>query len=350
MPQTNETPKPITSLMLEGTNASTSAARAALAGSKVGDERPSLAAAMRRLMEDAASAQAHRAHTPAGFQEPTAFFPTAAARSIVASLKTENLPALFNSDGELIRTPKAAPAGTTVKIDAGLVAGSRVAQAGAHVVAVPEAITPLRDPRGTIATQTIPKFFRTIQAAKFAAVDIDNEDDAPLIALPVLSAPIDWKTAKTFGVRFELPRSARTLIDPDQLSAEILAALTLGLSRAADECLLAALGAETLAPFTLAAAASQGLKFAELRAIVGTNAAGASVGQDGQLRAAGVRAELTGDMAGTLIGAWDRAGVAVRDDLAIHFERTSLSGALAVTAWVGMLPLVPDPTKFWTLA
>lgn len=305
------------------------------------------------LMDEALRAQKHRAHQPVGMQEPTHYIAEPAVRSTVACLKTGNLPALFDKDGRIRRTPSAAPAGVTVKLDAGLVAGSRVANAGAQVVVYPEATKAHAVGRtGTIATESVPAEFRNIEAAAFGTVDIEIEADAPAIALPILSAPIDWKSSavKTLGVRFEIPRSERRRIDPEQLCAEIVTSLTLGLARAADEVLLSALTAETLTAFTLAKAATEGLVFDELRALVGTNAAGVVIGQDGVLRAAGIAAELTGDMAGTLVGAWNRAGVAVNEDVSIHFERLDTAGSLAVTAWASMLPLVPDANKFWTVA
>jgi hypothetical protein len=111
--------------------------------------------------------------------------------------------------------------------------------------------------------------------------------------------------------------------------------------------LLSAIAATTPANFSLALAAAQGLKWGELRAIVGTSANGATVSQDGHLRAGGVPAELTADTASTIIGAFSRAGVAIGESVEVYFERIDSSGLLAVTAWASMLPLVPDASKFW---
>ena len=308
---------------------------------------------LQTLMDEAGRAQKHRAHQPVGMHEPTHYIAEPAVRSTIACLKTSKLPALFDKDGRLRRTPNAAPAGVTIKLDAGLVAGSRVANAGAHIVIYPEATKAHAVGRSeSIATESVPAYFRNIEAAAFGTVDIDAEADAPVIALPLLSAPIDWKSAavKTKGVRFEIKRSERRRVEPDQLTAEIVTALALGLSRAADDVLLSALAAAALTPFTLAKAAAEGLLFDELRGLVGTSGAGATIGQDGALRAAGIATELTGDMAGTIVGAWNRAGVAVNEDVSIHCERIDLAGSLAVTAWASMLPLVPDTNKFWTVA
>ena len=104
------------------------------------------------------------------------------------------------------------------------------------------------------------------------------------------------------------------------------------------------------ATFSLAAAAARGLKFEELRALIGTAGTGAAVGHDGALRAAGVAAELTSDTADTLIGSFARSAVAIHDDVRLHFERRNTKGDLVATAWVQFIPLLPDATAFWQAA
>lgn len=311
----------------------------------------SFAAAIRETMAAADQAQTYRAHTPVGMQEPTAHIPVKAVRSLPASMKSFSLPALFGADGRLRRSPGAAPAGTTASFDASVVAASRVASAGAHVMILPDkrkahAVGAM----GLVALESAKTEFRTIEAAAFGTVDIDTEADAPIVEFPALGASMDMRQAITKGVRFELPRSERRRIDPEQLAEEISIALALGISRAADEVLLSAISTAAPSAFSLAKAAAQGLVFGELRGLVGTVGAGAVIGQDGALRAAGIPAELTADMTGTIVGAWNRAGVIVCEDISVHFQRLGKHGAQAVTAWVTMLPLVPDASKFWTIA
>lgn len=306
---------------------------------------------LRKLMDDALTAQTHRAHTPDGCHEPTAYIKTPAIRSTVACLKTENLPALFFKSGHLARTPGGAVAGDTVRMDAGLIAMSRTAAAGAHVLIYPEATKAHAVGRtGAIAVESLPGSFRTIEAATFG--NVEDDADAPVVALPVLAAPIDWKSPAVLskGVRFQVKRSERRALTSDELCSELVTAITLGLSRAADHVLLTAIAAETPAGFSLASAAAQGLMLCELRALVGTAGAGANIGEDGTLRAAGIPAELTPDTSATFIGAFNRAGVAIHEDVHIHFERVTADGELAVTAWAHMLPLLPDAGKFWAVA
>ena len=309
----------------------------------------SLAQSIRELMAEADKAQAHRAHTPAGLQEPTAYVPVPAVRSMIACLKTANLPALFDKDGRLRRLPPGSPAGTTITMDAAVAAASRVAGAGAHVMLLPDTRKAHAVGQGAIAVESVPAEFRNIEPAVFGTVDIDTEADAPVIALPVFSASMDMKQAVVKGIRVELPRSARRRVDPEQLTEEITVSLALGIARAADEVLLSAIAATNPAAFTLAQSAARGLRMDELRALVGTSGAGAAIGQDGSLRAAGIAAELTPDMAGTLVGAWNRTGVVIAEEIPVHFERLGKAGHLAVTAWLNALPLVPDDSCFWTV-
>jgi len=331
---------------------STAQARAELAGTEIKGVRRSLASALRVMMTEASRAQEYRAHTPVGMQEPTAFIPIDATRSIVACLSGENLPGLFDANGRLRRTPQAAPSSDAIRMDAAVVANSRVVRAGAGLVIMPEFTKAHAVGRtGDIVLERMPGFVRNVEASAWGTIDVDSLAEVPVSVSPITSVPIDWKNATAKAIRFEITRKDRKNYgDEDKLCEEIIAAITLGLARAADEVLLSALSAIPLTDFTLAKAASEGLFVDELRGLVGTNAVGAAFAADGALRAAGVASELTPDMAGTIVGAWNRAAVAVRDDVDIVFERTSLAGGMAVIAWASMLPLIPVASKFWTVA
>ncbi|MDG2526580.1 hypothetical protein P6166_14580 [Stenotrophomonas sp. HITSZ_GD] len=327
-----------------------------------------LALSLRKLIGDADVAQSYAPHGFSADGEPRHMIAQPTVRSMVASLTTSYLPGLIGKDGRVVRAPNVAPAGVTLNMAAGLVSGSRIARAGARVIVASPAVElhPVGY-SGGVVVERIPVALRNIEAAAFATVaggDLDgltfatvdkdgtssDDADAPAMSLPVFCAEIDWRTSISKGVRFEIPRSERRRIDPDQLCSEILTSLSLGLSRAADDVLLSALGAANLAPFTVANVAAAGLHFDELRALIGTAGIGAVIGQDGVLRAAGVLGELTGDSASTFIGAWNRAGVAVNDEITIYAERLGKADGMAVTAWASMLSLVPDTNKFWTVA
>lgn len=304
---------------------------------------------IQKLFAEARNALAYRMHTPPGFDEPTQHIRKVPAISGALNLNRANLSNLFNKDGKLVRTPPAAIAATTVPLSTGILNASRVAAAGTHVIVKPDPLRAIPTGKtGDIILQRNAAAFRTVAAAPFAAV-ADGADVAT-IPHPALAAEINWDMSITKGLRMVFKRADQRALESDLLYAEIVAAVVMGLARAADETLLSAIAATAPTAFSLANAAAQGLKFDELRGMVGTTGAGATVSQDGELRAAGVRSELSADLTGTIIGAWDRAAIAIHEDLPVHFERLNTQGDLVVTVWANLIPLLPDANKFWSVA
>lgn len=150
-------------------------------------------------------------------------------------------------------------------------------------------------------------------------------------------------------VSFKVTRSQLRNYGNDNVVDEILLSLVLGLARAADAALLGAIKATAPALFSLGAAAAQGLRLDELRALVGTAGNGAAIREDGTLTAAGIHAELTADMAETMVGAFNRSAVAIHEDVTVTAERRNAAGDLIVTAWANMIPLAPNTAMFWTV-
>lgn len=306
------------------------------------------------LMREAAVAQPFRAHTPDGATQPTAYTSAPMKRSLVAPLRTTNLLGLFDKNGNIANTPTGALAGEVITLSGGIVANSRVAKAGAHVILRAESsnVFQVGKTPDAVAIERLPARFVNIDAASFATVAED--DDAPSVALAsvVRAADLtaDWGAAKMKAFSMELKRSDLHRVKEDELLAEVMTAITLGVARAADEVLLSAITAATPNVFSLAALAARGLQLGDVRALAGTSATGAAVGADGVLRVAGVPAGLTPDMAGTLIGAWNRVAVAVNDEVTVIFERVDPNGRLALSVWATMLPVIPDPSVFWTVA
>lgn len=324
-------------------------ARAELAGTPLIGNRRSLPLVIAGLMDESANASGVRAHTAPGFADPLRYAPLPAARDVFASLKGDSLPGLFDAAGRLRRTPHAATSSEEFSLELAILENSRIARAGAGFVIVDEATkADAVGKTGAIAMEETPGFLRHVDSAVWSTVDVDTLAEVPVSASPIKSAAIDWSTATAKAVRFVVTRRQRMAYEDQQkLCDQIVAAITLGLARAVDEVLFSALAAADLDPFTLSAAAAADLSFDELRALVGTGATGAAIGADGVLRAAGISADLTADMSGTIIGAWSRAAVAVRDDVNISIERTGLQGEMAITAWASMQALVPAPGKFW---
>jgi len=125
--------------------------------------------------------------------------------------------------------------------------------------------------------------------------------------------------------------------------------LKVGLGRVADAAIFAELAAQSVNPWALAKAAEAGVPFGELRALVGTGGTGAQA-TEGGLFVDGIPAELSADTAGTFVGAWSRAAIAINPDINLLLKRTSAAGELEVTCWVDMKAYVPSPEFFWSVA
>src|SRR5690349_486059 len=86
------------------------------------------------LMREAAVAQPFLAHTPVGATRPTGYHPAPMKRALVVPLRTTRLVGPFDKSGNLTHTPEGALAGEVVTLSGGIIANSRVAKAGAHVI------------------------------------------------------------------------------------------------------------------------------------------------------------------------------------------------------------------------
>ncbi len=320
---------------------------------------PNESRSIRAIITEAQNQIAFAAHTPPGFVEPTAYISKPAALHAVLGLNAQHLPELIKNSDSFSFTahaPLAAPGSASMPLAAAIAASSRVAQAGAHLIVRPEQDKAFATgSTGIVALQRVIDRFDVIDAAPFETAQPDPvapDDYADLSAspLPVKGAVLDWAQSIAKGWRFEITRAAQKEIGEEFLAGQIIFAAVLGLARAADAVLLSAINATAPAPFSLGAAAARGLKFDELRALAGTAGAGATVGQDGELRTAGVAAELTPDMAETLIGSFARSAVAVHEEVQLHFERRNTRGDLMATVWAQFIPLVPDSNAFWTVA
>lgn len=301
------------------------------------------------MLAEAQRTQPHQDFKRDGFDDPIRIRkPAASLRTL--SLKNSFMPALIGQDGTtLTAAPIANMAGEKIPMSAAIIANSRVAKAGAHIIIRPDQTRAIAmGQRGGVALANQVGHFVTVEAAQFSFVP--DEEEVPVSLIPVSRAKLNWETAQSIGVRFHLNHKTQKDIGNDQYAAELMVAITIGLARAADRMILEAINATTPAAFTLGAAAAQGIAAHELRGIVGVSGIGAAFRNDGTLTAAGVSAELTGDMGGTLIGAFNRCAIAIHEDVSVLAERTSAAGALDVTCWCSMIALLPDSQKFWSVA
>lgn len=302
------------------------------------------------LAQEALHAQRMIGHTPKGLHEPTVYVPAPTKRSLIVPLQSTNIVGLFDKSGRLAHTPAGALAGEVVTLDSALIANSRVAQAGARVFVRKDGSKLHKVGNDFVATERASGRFVNVDAAEFVTIAFED-DDAPTSPIPVYSADYEkeWAQSAMKAVRFEVKRSDRREVGAEEFYAELMTSLALGMARAADEVLLTAITATVPAAYTPAAVAAKGLRFSDLRCLVGTNGNGSPAYADGFHRVAGIPCELTPDMAGTIVGAWDRVGVAVGEEADVVFERINGNGTLSATAWISMLPVVPDAGKFWTV-
>lgn len=256
------------------------------------------------------------------------------------------LPKVADTDGEFSHFPIGTAAGKQTTLSTALLENSRVAAAGARIITIPEQ----NDGQvvgGELIFVTRKMRFDVVEAANFVAVD--DGDDAPAGTLPLYSAPIDLGDESNLAFRVVLSRKERNAVEAGYIENATLLAMAAGLARAADRVLLEAIMASEPEAFSLGAAAAMGFEFSELGALVGTGGTGAAVGQDGTLRAAGVLAELTPVIAGTVIGAFSRSAVAVSERITLTVKRMDLRDNLELTVFANMVPLLPLPRAFWTV-
>lgn len=294
-----------------------------------------------QLFASARTAQGSMAHIGAGMDVPHAVTSKPATASQFLDLRELSLPALMNGDGVITSSPAAEPAAKSKAVAAAIVASSLVAQAGAHIIIAAERPAPSMN---ELATYRDAGALVIVEPAAFAGV-ADGQNVATS-ALPLKSAAITWPDAPSVAFSTKITRNQMKTSGYD-VEAAVSQAILLGLARAADKTLLQSIVAANPVAFSLGAAAARGLEFAELRALIGTDAAGALVGENGALRAAGVLGELTPTIAETVVGAFSRSGVAVHPNISIHVKRMSVAGDLEITAFANMLALVPDASAFW---
>lgn len=312
------------------------------------------------LITEAQNATTSAPHTRPGFDEPTSYFEKPAASFGTVNLNASYLPRLLAKDGNLSTAPLdviQTMGGERLTLSAAILNLSRVASVGSHIIVREDPNQALPTGRdGLISLVSVAKFFNTIESAPF--ITIANDSDITASLLPVSRDQIVWDNSLNKAVRFEIKRKDIKQIGNDVFVGEIMLSLIMGLARAADEILLNRIIESLPAEFDPSLVATQGLRFPELSAMIGTNGTGAFVTANGELVAkpnisgwsGGIHAELTGDIDQTIIGAFNRSAVAIHENISITCERRNLQGDLVVTAYANMVALMPDPSKFWTVA
>lgn len=282
------------------------------------------------------------------------------------------LPDLMDSAGRLVRVPAARPAMEARTVEDRIRQSSRVLAAGAHLIELPEPDLRMAGPEPVLVDE--PGSFVTVEPAPFEKIEL-VEDAAPsavfwgdgsrdqgevsTAALPWSAAEIDRRTLTQRAVKFEMSRKQLKARRDGELESWALFAIALGLGRAVDAELLSAIEAANPDEYSHTGASSpaaKGLRFDELRAIVGrfgtfVEPAGAfedwnASGRRGLTVRGTIPAEFSPDAEKTIIGAFTRAAVVITPEIDVLMERTR-AGGLRMACWAGFQALLPDVGFFW---
>jgi hypothetical protein len=241
------------------------------------------------------------------------------------------------------------PSGTAVgkqtALSASILQKSLVAQAGARIIVVPAPSQSLAGTGGVTMVQR-PAAFVVVEGGQFASVADGQE--APVSEIPLKRVELSHDVPAV-GICFELTRRQMKDLSDDVTTDAIWSAIAIGLANEADRVLLTALNSAVLDDFSLGQVAARGLRWGELSAVIGTDASVTTTVENGVLRTSGIAAELTNAIPSTILGAFNRAAVAIGEDLTVTALRTK-NGACQITAFVNMEAVVADTTAFWKAA
>ena len=314
---------------------------------------------LRAAFTEGRKAHSVEARTAAGMSEPHAFLrkkPIAGATITTAALLPRG--AGLGRDGRLsLANLLGESAGQQISILDAVALSSHVLRAGAHLIDEAAAVPINTGNPDAPALQRVPTGLRIVKPAKFSAMDDtagDPEVTASTLASIIAEAKIERPEDLTrYSFAVPLKRGDLRDIEDDRLLAEVLAAIVLGIGGAADACLLAAIHAAGPANFHLGAAAAKGLRFPDLRAIIGADfvegailPAQTTIDQ-GALYLGGIPADLSDAAEPSTIAAWDRFGVCLGGEIAALVERKSATGDVVLTCHVGMAAIVPDAGFAW---
>lgn len=303
---------------------------------------------LREAIAEAQRSQGAVPHIPQGFTEPTSYLKRQAAS--LRTLTLDSTTVAVGRDGKISVGSAANSAGEQITIAESIFRNSRAAQAGMGIELWPH-LEPVHIETGSetkvMAMVKQPKAFAVVNPAELSL--IPDDDDMTVSDLPLFLASIDRDNQKSYGVTYKLSRRQQKMRGEEQTAAEVLTAIFTGLSRIVDKLALEAILANTPENFTLAKAAAAGVRFADLRAMIGTAGTGAMVRQDGQLVAAGVPGELTNVTTQTVIGQFDRALAMLGTDMSVLVNRLNTNGDMTISAWLSVDAVAPDAGRFWTV-
>lgn len=318
---------------------------------------PDILAVLQNTLAEARRALNHTPRTAVGMAEPHAFIRKAAiAGATITTAALMPKGAGIGRDGRLTLAAMMGEASAAQITVADAVAlSSRTMRAGAHLVDEAES-RPIKTGTDLVALQSVPSGLRIVRPAKFTKMDESETDTAvtaaalaDLVAEAKIDRPDDLAR---YSFQVPITRADLRSVEENRLLLEVLSALVLGLGQAADSELLSAIHATTPAAFNTGRAAAKGVRWPELRAIIGaaTTAPTATVADSGELFLAGVPADLSDSVTQSTVAAFDRFGVVMGTDLQILIERKSATGDVVLTAHAGLKAVLPDAGFAWAVA
>ncbi len=307
------------------------------------------------IISEAQRAMPYHAHHTPGIDEPR-FLPKKAASLRTLTLNKTSV--RVDKSGKIIVGGQSNLAGEEISIERAIFSGSRFAGVGGNLIFLPEHSQPVETGlTGAVSMRQEPVSFSVVSPATLEEVTDDAEVSTS--TLPVFVETIDRAGQKSYGVSFKLSRADQKSRGEQTAANELLCSIVTGLSRVVDKLAIEAILATAPKAFSLAKAAAAGVRFRELRALVGTDANGAFVGADDQLKAgrfdlngwqaSGITAELTDVTAKTVIGDFSKAAAVLGPDMTILVSRLNTVGDVHVTAWLSADAVCPAAGKFWTV-
>lgn len=235
-------------------------------------------------------------------------------------------------------------------LSAAVANAARTVQAGAKLIVADEHY--IGETSGMHVFQADAAKLRVIEAANFATVAEGTQITSS--ALPFTDASINWRGSDQnhIACRFTVSRRTRKAAGNEGIEYDIISGVALGLAKAVDNALLDAITALTPANFTIGAAAARNLTYGELQGFIGTNGTGATV-QNCNLFAGGlVQAELTSQTAATVIGAFNRVGIAINPHVNVIIERLNAASDLNITVYADIQAVIPSgsTSAFWLVS
>ncbi len=297
------------------------------------------------IISDAQRAMPHTVRHIPGIDEPQ-FLPKKAASLRTLTLNKTSV--RVDKNGKIIVGGQSNLAGEEISIERAIFSGSRFAGVGGNLIFLPDHAAAIETGSGIVAMRQEPVSFSVVNPATLEEVADDAE--VTTSTLPVFVETIDRAGQKSFGVRFKLSRADQKARGEETTADELLCSIVTGLSRVIDKLTAEAILATNPEAFSLAKAAAAGVRFGELKALVGKDANGAEIRADGRLTAQGIEAELTDATDATLIGDFSKAAGVIGPDMTILVSRLNTAGDVHVTAWLSCDAVCPAAGKFWTVS